>query len=494
MNFTYENQSTNTYLVYKIGAEEIIDTMSLGMITNNSIPGLAPAQFTQMDETKFIKYNISGRISVSQLFTGPVNRKRLLGIFHGIVNAMLSAEDYMLDSRSILLNLDYIFVNITTCESVLICLPLVNTGNVVDLRDFFRNIMFRTQFDQTEDCDHVAQIINYLNSVPIFSLVDFRSLIKAAGERPEINKNQKIQSAMQPVQPTREPERPVIPVVADIPVILHKPEQPVVSRQIPSVEPVQVPPVVPVTPAEDADVSNEKPMSMFYLLQHFSKENMELYKAQKAVKKNKKTGKTSEIRSTSVSFDVPGTGNELHQIPGVSQPMASQPIVSQPKPVPVQPKKQPQKINHQFDAVPAQPVYPVKPMSPSLDFGDTDFYDDGSGQDLEATTLLDMERPEQQMIPHLLSKKNNEKIPVNKPIFRLGRDESFNDYVIAENRYIGHSHCHIITRNGEYFIVDDNSKNHTYLDGVMITSGMEVKLTHGQIVRLANDEFEFRLY
>ena len=49
MNFTYENQGTNTYLVYQIAGSDKIDTMSLGMITNNKIAGIVPTVFTQLD-------------------------------------------------------------------------------------------------------------------------------------------------------------------------------------------------------------------------------------------------------------------------------------------------------------------------------------------------------------------------------------------------------------------------------------------------------------
>ena len=57
-NFSYENQGTNTFLVYSISQDDSVDTMSLGMLTNNKIPGLAPAVFTQMDTTKYIKNGI----------------------------------------------------------------------------------------------------------------------------------------------------------------------------------------------------------------------------------------------------------------------------------------------------------------------------------------------------------------------------------------------------------------------------------------------------
>ena len=98
MEFTYENQGASTYLVYEVKESDVVDSLSLGMLTNNKIQGLAQTLFTQMNETRYIKYNVSSKISVRQFFNGPVNKKRLLGVFSGIVDGLLSAEDYMIDS------------------------------------------------------------------------------------------------------------------------------------------------------------------------------------------------------------------------------------------------------------------------------------------------------------------------------------------------------------------------------------------------------------
>ena len=93
MKFTYENQGANTFLVYAVQPDDVLDTMSLGMLTNNNILGLASAQFMQMDSMKYLKYNVSSHIAVNQFFSGSVNKKRLIGVFKGIVNAMISAEE-----------------------------------------------------------------------------------------------------------------------------------------------------------------------------------------------------------------------------------------------------------------------------------------------------------------------------------------------------------------------------------------------------------------
>lgn len=68
------------------------------------------------------------------------------------------------------------------------------------------------------------------------------------------------------------------------------------------------------------------------------------------------------------------------------------------------------------------------------------------------------------------------------------------DYFVADNTAVSRSHANIISREGEFFIVDTNSKNHTYVNGTMIQSNAETKIVHGDKIRLANEDFEFKLY
>jgi pSer/pThr/pTyr-binding forkhead associated (FHA) protein len=42
--------------------------------------------------------------------------------------------------------------------------------------------------------------------------------------------------------------------------------------------------------------------------------------------------------------------------------------------------------------------------------------------------------------------------------------------------------------------MDTNSTNHTYVNGGMIQSNAEIKISHGTKICLANEEFEFKLY
>ena len=516
--FTFENQGTNTYLVYAISADDSVDTMSLGMLTNNKIPGLAPAIFTQMDTNKYIKYNVSAHISVRQFFSGPVNKKRLIGVFNGIVDAMLSAEDYMIDVNTIIMDLDYIFADVSTCETVLICLPLADTESAgVDLGMFFKNIMFGTQFDQTENCDHVAKIMNYLNSTPVFSLADFKELLRSVDvqSQPAVQPTIKQQPVIQPATQTVKPEQPKVTPPAQT---TEKPVQaPPVQKSAVQTPPVNTPPVqvspVQTPPANQAGApaTSEKKMTMMDLLMHYSKENAAIYKAQKEAAKNsapsqvptpaKPVKQKVAPPAPNTGFAIPGqptpppgAANKGFAIPGQPTPpiATSTPPkaeVSKPQPAvnttPAQPAVQP--------ASPAQQTYqpPVAPQGQSMNFGETTVL---GGGNIGETTVLGAAPTATQPKPHLIRAKNNEKINLDKPVFRIGKEKSYVDYFIGDNTAISRSHANFISRDGQYFVMDTNSTNHTYVNGAMIQSNVETQLSHGDKVRLANEDFEFKLF
>ncbi len=176
--FQCEKQGANTYMVYEISKEEEVDSLSLGMLLNNKIRGLAPVIYGQMDEVQCLRYNISSKTPLSQYLTGILSRERILKIFRLVTETILEAEEYMIEPSSILLKPEHVFVDSQTGETALICLPLMDMKGT-DVSAFFKNIMFGSNaiFDSRENCDYVARIINHLNGAETFSLVNFRNLL-----------------------------------------------------------------------------------------------------------------------------------------------------------------------------------------------------------------------------------------------------------------------------------------------------------------------------
>lgn len=580
MSFTYENQGNNTYLVYKIGASDNVDTMSLGMITNNKIDGIVPTLFTQSDTDRFIKYNISAKVSAKEFLSGVVNKKRLLGVFISVLKAIKSTEEYMIDARSLLIDLEHIYVDVSKCDAMLVCLPLVRQNESVNIPMFFKQIMFSTQFDQNENCDYVAQIINYLNSTPVFSVDAFEKLLMDIdADNLNIAASKAVAGQQKPVQPQSQsqsqqpkPMQPAMNQLKNTQVQTNMPSQGEMQSQRETqsannvVQPNQVNFAVPnMNPQNQNRINNnvqmgtnisgtyvettsEKQMSMFGLLTHYSKENKQIYERQKAQRKAQKEAEKNgaampgqNVKASNASFAIPGQPPQQRPQPAQAQPQpvmpqqpqqqfaqsqrqftqsnqpqrqfaqpnqavqmnagASRVQQTQPQPMPptqqkpvqqVQPQPvQNQNINTGMTGNPSVPPQILENMTKAGNFGETTVL--GVGSEAGETTVLGASQA-QIIKPYLLRIKNNERIELNKPVFRIGKERSYVDYFVSDNTAVSRSHANIINKDNEFYIVDTNSTNHTYVNGSMIQSNVETKIEHGTKIRLANEDFEFFMY
>ncbi len=562
MSFTYENQGNNTYLVYKIGASDNVDTMSLGMITNNKIDGIVPTLFTQSDTDRFIKYNISAKVSAKEFLSGVVNKKRLLGVFISVLKAIKSTEEYMIDARRLLIDLEHIYVDVSKCDAMLVCLPLVRQNESVNIPMFFKQIMFSTQFDQNENCDYVAQIINYLNSTPVFSVDAFEKLLMDIdADNLNIAASKAVVGQQKPVQPQSQsqsqqpkPMQPAMNQLKNEQVQTNMPSQGKMQSQRETqsannvVQPNQVNFAVPnMNPQNQNRINNnvqmgtnisgtyvettsEKQMSMFGLLTHYSKENKQIYERQKAQRKAQKEAEKNgaampgqNVKPSNVSFAIPGQPPQQRPQPAQAQPqpvMPQQPQqqfaqpqrqftqsnqpqrqFAQPQPMPQAQQKpaqqvQPQSVQNQntntgMTGNPSVPPQILENMTKAGNFGETTVL--GVGSEAGETTVLGTSQA-QIIKPYLLRIKNNERIELNKPVFRIGKERSYVDYFVSDNTAVSRSHANIINKDNEFYIVDTNSTNHTYVNGSMIQSNVETKIEHGTKIRLANEDFEFFMY
>ena len=278
--------------------------------------------------------------------------------------------------------------------------------------------------------------------------------------------------------------------------------QPVMPAQKPQVQkqPTQVAP---------ASGTNEQKneMSWYYLMQHYNKDNATKYKSQKEQKKQEKKtgkekGKKQEVRKNPAGttgavqtqqYAVPGASGNVPNngitIPGnmPANGMMQNRMASVP-----QNTAGPAISNAGPNGMTSQPAAPMIPQGKIVehryDIGETTLLGGVMG---ETTVLSEVHMQGNENMPYQIREKNSEKIPLSKPVFRIGKEKSYVDYFIGDNTAVSRSHANIITREGRCFILDTNSTNHTYVNGVMIRSNEEVVLSEEDKIRLANEEFVF---
>lgn len=109
-------------------------------------------------------------------------------------------------------------------------------------------------------------------------------------------------------------------------------------------------------------------------------------------------------------------------------------------------------------------------------------------------TELITEEKEIYKYPRLIRVLTNEIININKPVFRIGKEEKCVDYVVKDNAAISRSHIDIICRNGKFFVFDLHSKNKSYINDRVIPVEHETEIHNGDTLKLANEEFLFKCY
>ena len=553
--FKYENQGASSFLVYQLKEEDVLDNISLNMLTSNKAKGLASTNYMQMDTQRFIRYTITGKITANQFFARPVTKQSFMGIFKGITEAMVSAEEYMLDPACILLDLNQIYTDVSTGETECICLPVENEKEQKDQREFLKSVMFQAQFENPEEGSYVTRILNYLNSIPVFSSLDFLNLLTEMEREGKKDRTPPAPAAKESLQQGVAEFGNAVANSSVGGMAASFFEQSSLSSVGALKQENAVEEAIPDIPVPD-DIPKEERISLFYLLQHYNNNRAKEYMAQqKQLKARKEALKKIELakkggkKKSAASFNLPGgkaktasaapkakkpsSGGFSFQVPGKEsgkdkpgeelpgiKSLSNAPVNSQgnfagnPKvSAPIGsgmniPKSNPSvgsgmNIPKSNPSVAKGTLQPAKPSplfsnqqeavgNGGRNFGDTTVLH--SGFRGEETSVLNYTKaPDTPKQPYLLRIKNGERIPVTGSIFRLGKEEKFVDYVIHDNEAISRSHANIISRNGQYFLQDNNSTNHSFLNGQQCVSNVELPLQDKASIRLGNEEFQFLL-
>ncbi len=94
--------------------------------------------------------------------------------------------------------------------------------------------------------------------------------------------------------------------------------------------------------------------------------------------------------------------------------------------------------------------------------------------------------------PRLIRKRNNQEFPINKPVYRVGKEQRYVDGYITGNTAISRKHAEIVTRNNRYFIIDLHSTNFTYINHSIIARDTETEFYDGDIITFADEDFLFK--
>lgn len=471
MRYSNRQYGDDRYLVYHFEDGDTVETMSFGQITNNTIAGLAPATLTQMDSTISITYTITSLVSLDDFLRKPIKKKQLLGILSGIIKAVRSAQEYMIDQDVLMLDRKLMFLNPETMEMSLICVPAVNAeGAGRGLQEFLWELAARSVKDKSENREYVSELIEKLNPDDMLSLNDMDSIVAEFdyqdpvkipddwGFSGDSNPDSGNDSGETPESDGEEKENPgTVLEVRNGDGWGSDGDQGGNVVEIDSDEDDD-----DLAPDDEEPEEDAEPAPNFW---------NRLFKRREGRGRGKKGAMPVEEDEGEDIFDDAGN---------LGGGMESEP--------------------DQYDDPGNATVLEVKRTGGNGGNGGN--YQNQTpgenGQLVGNETVLEVRGngvpANVQMNAHLIRENTGEIVYIKGTIFQIGSDYEYSDYHISDNRSVADTHARIILHRNEYYIKDINSKNHTYVDGKVIPGMVEVKLNHGSKVRLGTESFVFELY
>ena len=478
LNVTKQNGMT--LVEYQLGVADVYDDRVSDKVAQ--LGNIIPFQYKDEDGKRSIVSYVHHDTSLEVMLRQTLKKADVLAILKGLLCAFeIGAAGVQI--CYLVRDLNYIYVDPESKAVKCIMVPVKQDPlGQSDIPDFFRNIVSHMRFDEADKDDYVARILTLINT-DHYSNMKLKGLVDAEMEKlglfytrdeglkkeadttaaPEVqNQNVKVNRVgvmnnMRPQgmpamgQPMGQPVPPMgrQPMGQPVPPMGRQP----MGQPVPPMggQPMMGQPVPPM---------NGQPMGQ----------------------------------------PVPPMGQmPKPEMPKPQAPAPDAPKPEMPKPEMPKPQMPPMGQRPAMDGQPmmGQPVPPMGGQRPPM------------GQPMMGQPMMgQMPRPQApQMqngnlmgqlggarpIPHFVRKSTGEIINITKPEFIIGKSKTKADYAIENNSAISREHCIVIQRDGVNYIKDNNSTNHTYVNGVELQPGKEVLLKHKTEVRLGDEEFTFLL-
>mgnify|MGYP000445310020 CR=1 FL=1 len=534
LNVTKQNGMT--LVEYQLGVADVYDDRVSDKVAQ--LGNIIPFQYKDEDGKRSIVSYVHHDTSLEVMLRQTLKKADVLAILKGLLCAFeIGAAGVQI--CYLVRDLNYIYVDPESKAVKCIMVPVKQDPlGQSDIPDFFRNIVSHMRFDEADKDDYVARILTLINT-DHYSNMKLKGLVDAEMEKlglfytrdeglkkeadttaaPEVqNQNVKVNRvgvmnnmrpqgmpAMgQPVPPMgRQPMGQPVPPMGGQP-MMGQPVPPMNGQ--PMGQPV--PPMggqpmgQPIPPmGQMPKPEMPKPQAPAPEAPKPEMPKPEMPKPQAPVPEAPKPEmpKPEMPKPQAPAPEAPKPEMPKPEMPKPQAPAPEAPKPEIPKPEMPKPQMPPMGQRPAMGGQPmmGQPVPPMGGQRPPM------------GQPMMGQPMVgQMPRPQApQMqngnlmgqlggarpIPHFVRKSTGEIINITKPEFIIGKSKTKADYAIENNSAISREHCIVIQRDGVNYIKDNNSTNHTYVNGVELQPGKEVLLKHKTEVRLGDEEFTFLL-
>ena len=533
--FTAKNIGRERYLTYIMGEGMEVDEDVLDYCEDNDIPEILNIIYEEDDDYDYLTYDVTGRTTLEKFTEETVNREKVFTLLRNISLAMISVKEHAIPLSYILLNKGFMYVDPDTLSVKFLYLPVESEASVsAEFKSFVRQLMAGMKYDVEEDVSYVGQLLTYINgdSFNLRGLIGLtEAMMQDAGMTYSEESGIETEDGAEVVdtattEADAEQEKGAMDFMSDLgnaddklPEIGDDDEEDIelanADTTVLTSEDEAAPEEAVAEPEAEEEIAAEEEEAEE---ESASEEEEEEHKVDEEVEEVpvKKTATPKNIeRETEHTETLEDIKAKLQELAGA---------VDGKNPPPMPPKKEPG----------AKPVRVsraamLKAAEEAIEEEEA-AAENAAEEETEADTKkksskkdakkeaekkeAEKKEPEKKepekkaevidntilgatgaikINPYLIRVNTKERIMINKPVFKIGKATRGVDYRVSGNGAISRQHAVIVHKGDSYYIKDNKSTNHTYVNDVEIADDEEVLLKDNASIRLGDEDFTFRL-
>lgn len=180
-DYYFENESTSRYLVIDIPCDKRIIDYQIEMIRKNSVKGIIPLNPMQKNNSYSMYYNISSKISLSEIFKRrELTKDEFINIMSNITSVILKSKEFLLYENSFILSMDLIFIEDESLDVSMVYVPARLEKDIsYTFKEYLTNMVtMLAQINGVNNRIYLNEISDYLKKHN-FSILKFHSFIES---------------------------------------------------------------------------------------------------------------------------------------------------------------------------------------------------------------------------------------------------------------------------------------------------------------------------
>ena len=540
--FTAKNIGRERYLTYIMGEGMEVDEDVLDYCEDNDIPEILNIIYEEDDDYDYLTYDVTGRTTLEKFTEETVNREKVFTLLRNISLAMISVKEHAIPLSYILLNKGFMYVDPDTLSVKFLYLPVESEASVsAEFKSFVRQLMAGMKYDVEEDVSYVGQLLTYINgdSFNLRGLIGLtEAMMQDAGMAYSEESGIETEDGAEVVdtattEADAEQGKGAMDFMSDLgnaddklPEIGDDDEEDIelanadttvlTSEDEAAPEEAVAEPEAEEESAPEEEEAEEESAPEEEEEEH--KVDEEEHKVDEEVEevpvKETVTPKNieRETEHTETLEDIKAKLQELAgAVDGKNPP---------PKPPKKEPGAKPVRVSRAAMLKAAEEAIEEEEAAAenaAEEETEADTKKKSSKKDAKKEAEkkeAEKKEPEKKepekkaevidntilgttgaikINPYLIRVNTKERIMINKPVFKIGKATRGVDYRVSGNGAISRQHAVIVHKGDSYYIKDNKSTNHTYVNDVEIADDEEVLLKDNASIRLGDEDFTFRL-